>query len=146
MLGLKQTHKVEPNLVKTICKLWITLRERPATRVPHLHAHTCTIPKKTLRFVFQLSYHRKLQMSIITNENIRSRLTSHCPSHWQALQRHTTTRSPPGININTCSEASISTHAQRCELGSSSVIRTAGQTWGGPLAHQKKGPHELTQG
>ena len=146
MLGLKQTHKVEPNLVQTIFKTLNYL----ARKTCHLSTtFTCTHmhnTKKTLRFVFQLSYHRKLQMILITNENIRSSLTYHCPSHWHALQRHTTTRTPPGININTCTEASISTHAQRCELGSSSVIRTAGQTWGGPLAHQKKGPHELTQG
>ena len=45
MLGLKQTPKVGLNLVQTMCKLLITLRARPATRVSHLHAQY-TIPKK----------------------------------------------------------------------------------------------------
>ena len=58
--------------------------------------------QQNAQIFFQLSYHWKPQKSLITNENIRSRLTYHCPSHWQALQRHTTTRSPPNIDINTC--------------------------------------------
>ena len=57
-----------------VCVPELDRYERPATRVPHLYAHTCTITKKrsTLKFVCQLFYHRKLQMSLIINENIRS--------------------------------------------------------------------------
>jgi len=84
-----------------MCKLWITL---PSKTCHSSTTFTCTIhnTKKTLRFVFQLSYHRQMQMTPITYQNISSRLTYHWPNHWQALQRHTTTWSPPGIDINTC--------------------------------------------
>ena len=130
----KKTPKVEPHLVQTICKRCAALRAWPDTPVPHLHAHTCKTPKKSTHFLL-IFYHRKLQMTLITNPTIRSRLTYHYTNHWQALQHYTTTRSPPGIDVSTCTE-----------LWTRRVVSHSytGQTWGGPLWYKTDEPHELS--
>ena len=89
----------------------------------------------------QLLFHPHINLErkncTYSHENDCSRLTYHCPSHWQALQRHTTTRSPPNIDINTCTG-----------LWSQLVVSHlyTGQTWDGPLTYHQDGPHELSYG
>ena len=71
-------------------------------------------------------------MTLITCQNICPRLTYHRPNHWWALQRYTTTRSPSGIGINTCTE-----------LLTQLVVSHSctSQTRNGPFSHRQDKPH-----
>ena len=99
-------------------------REHDLTPEYHLYMNTHAKHQRKAHISHLIFYHRKLQMTLITNPTIRSRLTYHYTNHWQALQRYTTTRSPPGIDVSTCTE-----------LWTRLVVSHSytGQTWGGPL-------------
>jgi hypothetical protein len=61
-----------------------------------------TICTTSEQLLFHLHINLETKTCTYSHENGYARLTYHCPSLWQALQRHTTTQSPPGIDINTC--------------------------------------------
>ena len=83
------------------------------------------------QFVFHSYINLETKTCTYSHENDCSRLTYICPSHSQALQRHTTTRSPPNIDINTCTE-----------LWTWLVVSHSytGQTQHGPLPRQTERP------
>ena len=68
------------------------------------------------QLVFHLHINLKTKTCTYSHGIGYSRLTYLCPSHWQALQRHTTTRSPPNIDINNMHWALISACCQSKNL------------------------------